>query len=331
MSSAPPPPAPTLGFVGLGMMGQPIADRLRAAGQPLVVYNRTRTKAEPLLAQGARWAFTARDLGREVGVGVVFTIVTDAKALDRLVFGPRGLAAGLGRGALLVDLSTIAPAQSRSFGERLAAKGIHFVDAPVGGSVEAARNGKLVAFVGGSAEDVERARPFLANFARRIEHLGPVGAGTSMKLVNNLLTMTYVAVAAEALTLAEGLGLERRRTLDLLLDGNGYTRLLEQKRIAFEERRYPPQFQLRLADKDLRLIADAAKGAGREARIAREAQRMVHEGVRAGRGAEDFSAVFESALVRRARGSGPPPAANPPPPPGGPLAPPLEPTDGPAP
>ncbi len=299
--STPAPAAPeVIGFIGLGMMGAPIAERLRAAGHSLVVHNRTRSKAEPLLAAGARWAFAPKDVGREATSKLVFTSLSDAKALDRVLFGRRGLAESLGPGALVVDLSTIAPAESRSVADRLGARGIHFVDGPLGGSVEAARNGRLLAFVGGSDEDVARARPFLASFARRVEHVGPVGAGTAMKLVNNLLTVTYVAAAAEALSLAEGLGLDRRRAIDLLLDGGGYSRLFEQKRIAFEERRYPAQFQLRLADKDLRLIAAAARSVGRDARIAREAERLLREGIRAGFGGDDFAAALEPALARRA-------------------------------
>lgn len=281
-------------------MGAPIAERLRTTDHSLVVYNRTREKAEPLLAAGARWAFTPRDVGRAATAKIVFTSVSDAKALDRILFGRHGLASGLDPGAVVVDLSTISPSQSRSFSEQLSVRGVHFVDAPLGGSVEAARNGRLLVFVGGSEEDVARVRPLLERIGRRVEHLGPVGSGTSMKLVNNLLTVSYVALAAEALSMAEGLGLDRRRTIDLLLDGGGYSRLLEQKRLAFEERRYPTQFRLRLAEKDLKLIAHAAHVVGRDVRIAHEAGHLLADGVRAGLGDEDFAAVLETALARRA-------------------------------
>jgi len=293
------PPA-LVGFIGLGMMGAPIAERLQAAGQPLVVYNRTREKGEAVLAGGATWAFTPRDVGRAATAKMVFTALSDAKALERVLFGRSGLARGMGSGSLLVDLSTIAPAQSRAIAERLASQGVHFVDAPMGGSVDAARNGRLTLFVGGTEEDVARARPLLERLARRVEHLGPVGAGTSMKLVNNLLTVSYVALAAEALALADRFGLDRRRVIDLLLDGGAYSRMLEQKRIAFEERRYPVQFKLLLAEKDLKLVTHAAHGAGGDAQIAREASRLLVESIRSGLGEEDFSAVFEAAIARRA-------------------------------
>jgi 3-hydroxyisobutyrate dehydrogenase-like beta-hydroxyacid dehydrogenase len=319
--STPPSPEPALvGFIGLGMIGAPIAERLQAAGHPLVVHNRTREKAEPLLSRGARWAFTPRDVGRAATAKMVFTAVTDARALDRILFGRAGLARGLSSGSLLVDLSTIAPDQTRAFAAQLSAQGVHLVDASLGGSVEAARNGRLLVFAGGSDEDVARARPFLNEFARRVEHLGPVGAGTSMKLVNNLLALSYVALAGEALALAERLGLDRRRVIDLLLDGGGYSRLFEQKRLIFEERRYPAQFLLRLAEKDLKLITHTAHRAGGEAALAHEAGRLVSEAVRAGHGEEDFSAVFEAAIARRAPVRAPPspvpssgPETNPPP------------------
>ncbi len=292
---------PVIGFVGLGMMGAPIAERLRAAGHPLVVHNRTREKAEPLLAGGARWAFTPKDVGRAATSKIVFTIVSDARALERVLFGRNGLAHGLRPGALVVDLSTIAPFQSRSFAERLGATGIRFVDAPLGGSVDAARNGRLLIFVGGADEDVGRARPLLERIGRRVEHLGPVGAGSSMKLVNNLITLSYAALAAEALAFAEGLGLDRRRTIDLLLDGGGYSRILEQKRVALEERRYPAQFFLYLAEKDLKLITRTAHLVDRDVPLAHEAERLATEGVRAGLGFQDWAVMLETALGRRWR------------------------------
>ena len=301
MSTPAVPERPAIGFIGLGMMGAPIAERFRAAGHALVVYNRTREKAEPILAAGAKWAFTPKDVGRAATSRIIFTIVSDAKALERVLFGRNGLARGLRAGALVVDLSTIGPSQSRSFAERLQATGVHFVDAPLGGSVDAARNGRLLVFVGGTAEDVTRVRPLLERIGRRVEHLGPVGAGTAMKLVNNLLTLSYAALAAEALSLAEGFGFDRPRTLELLLDGGGYSRILEQKRLSFEERRYPVQFSLSLAEKDLKLIVHAAHQVDRDAPIAREAGRLASEGVRAGLGGQDWAVMLETALGRRWR------------------------------
>ncbi len=317
IAAEPVPPPAKVGFIGLGMMGAAIAERIRAAGHPLVVHNRTRSKGASLVAAGATWAFHPKDVGREASAKVVFLDLTDARAVHRVLFGRNGLVAGLPRDALVVDLSTIGPSDSRDVAQKLGALGLHYIDAPVGGSVEAAHNGQLLAFVGGSEEDVARARPLLAAAAQRIEHLGPVGAGTSMKLVNNLLMVGDLALAAEGVAVAEGLGLDRKRTVDILLEGGGYSRILELKRADFEERRYPPQFQLHLATKDLKLVAIAARAVDREVRIGKEAARMAQEAVRGGRGNEDFSAILEAALARRVRRS-PTPETSAPAPPTGP-------------
>jgi 3-hydroxyisobutyrate dehydrogenase-like beta-hydroxyacid dehydrogenase len=293
----PPPPGP-VGFVGLGMMGAPIAGRLAAAGVPLVVHNRTRGKADPLIAQGATWAETPRAVGRAAAGHVVFTMLTDARAVRATLFGRTGVAAGAAAGTLVVDLSTIAPEESRRFAERLRTRGLRYVDAPVGGSVDAAETGELLVYAGGEEEDVDRARPYLERFARRTERLGPVGAGTSMKLVNNLVTIAGFAVTAEALALAEGLGLPRERTVELLLAGGARSRMLEAKRESLERRSYPPRFKLSLAAKDLRLAERSARESGVGYRLAREARRLADEGIRAGLSEKDFSSLLEAALAR---------------------------------
>jgi 3-hydroxyisobutyrate dehydrogenase len=298
------PESPTAaGFVGLGAMGAPVARRLLEAGVPLVVHNRTREKAEGLVAAGARWAETPRDVGRAATGQTIFTLLSDAKAVRTVLFGRTGLARGAGPGTLIVDLSTVTPEESRSFAERLSRRGIHFMDAPLGGSTDAAAEGRLLVFVGGSTDDLARARPLLDRFARRVELLGPVGAGSSMKLVNNLLSIGHVALAGEALALVQGFGLDRGRAIELLLDGGGESRMLGLKKEAFLRQEYPTRFRLALARKDLGLIDRAARDAGGSARIAREVRRLFDEAIAQGLGERDFAAVLESALARRRGGT----------------------------
>lgn len=287
-----------VGWIGLGRMGIPIAGRLIDHGISLVVYNRTRAKAEPLLARGARWAESPRSLAIETGPNIVFTLLTDGRAVRSVLFGRRGVAAGAAPGTLVVDLSTIAPDESRAIAEQLATRGIHFVDAPLGGSTPAAEEGKLLVYAGGDPADVDRVRPLLDRFARRVERIGPVGAGSSMKLVNNLVMVGYVVLAAEALALAQGLNVDRDRALDLLLDGGGQSRILADKRVAFSRREYPTRFSLSLATKDLRLIGRSARSVGGNLPVARELRRVMEEAARAGLGDQDLAAVFERALAR---------------------------------
>jgi len=312
-SETPPP----IAFVGLGTMGGPIAARLLAAGTPLVVHNRDRAKAEPLLSAGASWADTPKQAARLAAQGLAFVMVSDVRAVRAVAFGRRGLLAGASAGLLVVNLSTIAPEESRAVAGRFAARGVHYLEAPVGGSADAARDGQLVVYAGGDAADVARARPLLERFAVRVEHLGAVGLGAAMKLVNNLVTVTTVAVDAEALALGEALGLERARTLELLLAGSGQSAMLARKREAFLAGRYPVQFKLELAEKDLRLIGRSASEVGARTPIAREAQRLAAEAMRDGYAGQDFSVVLEAARRRRAGTSGT--AVLPPAPPEGPV------------
>lgn len=301
MTAATLPGLPPVAFLGLGAMGGPIARRLLAAGYPMCVFNRTAERAAALTAAGARLAGTPRAAGEFATGGHVVTLLSDAPVVRRLLFGRQGASCGAGPGTQFIDLSTIAPEQSREIAARLSLRGQSFVDAPLGGSTDAAAEGKLLIYAGGSDSDVGRARPFLAHIARRVEHLGPVGAGEAMKLVNNLVTLSQVALASEALAFAEGVGIDRRKAIELLLDGGGHSRMLEAKRDALSERRYPARFRLSLAQKDLRLIERVARETGRSVRLAREARRLVDEAVRAGLANADFSAVFEAALARGGR------------------------------
>ncbi len=291
----------TVGFVGLGQMGSRIAARLARAGLPLVVTDRSPDKAASVVAAGARALPRPLDVGAAVGSGVAFTMVSDAAAFRAVVFGRTGLARGLRAGSLLIDLGTVRPEESREFARRLAERGVHFLDAPVGGSVDAAEAGTLLLFVGGDPAHLERARSLLLRLATEVHHLGPVGQGSAMKLVNNLLSIGNVALIAEALAFGERLGLDRPAMLELLVRGGGRSVMLERKRTELLERRYDPRFRLALARKDLRLIEASGREAHAPTRLAREARRLVDEAMAAGHGEEDFSVVLEAALARTRR------------------------------
>ena len=291
-------------------MGTPMVRRLLAAGFSVVVHNRDRSKADPLVAAGASAVDSPRALGKAAAGGLVLVNVSDAAAFRAVVFGRGGVAAGSAPGTLVVNLGTIAPEEARRFAERLAGRSLRYLEAPVGGSRDAAAAGELLVFAGGEAADLARAQPVLTHLAQRIELVGPVGAGSAMKLVNNLVTLATVALDAEALALAEAFGLDPVRTVDLLLAGGGASRMLARKREAFLRGDYAVQFKLALAAKDLRLVRRAARDVGASALLAREAQRLADEGLRAGDGDRDFSVLLEAARRRRAAGTG---SAGPPP------------------
>jgi 3-hydroxyisobutyrate dehydrogenase-like beta-hydroxyacid dehydrogenase len=306
--SNPPELTMAVGFVGIGHMGLQLAQRLVHAGIPVIVWNRTQSKVDPLVAAGAKWSTSPKDLAKSIGKGITFLMLTDGAAVKKVLFGVKGLARGAPAGALFVNVSTIDPDESRAFAARLQERGIHYLDAPVAGSVDQVPKGEVIFFAGGEESEVARARPLLEKMGRRVEHMGPTGSGNSMKLANNLLMVGIAALSAEALALAEGLHLDRARVIAELLAGGGHSLVLERKAPDFLSRTYPPLFTTALARKDLKLAEKVATREGRPLKMNREARRLLDETVALGHSEDDFSAVFEATLAR-GRGSAPSPAA----------------------
>lgn len=289
-----------LGFCGLGQMGAPMAGRLLEAGHEVAVWNRTAERAAALVDRGARQARSPADAAE--GAEALFTMVATAEALDAVLFGEDGAAGALGDGATLVDSSTVGPAVARSVADRLP-DGVSMLDAPVLGSVPQAEDGSLKVFVGGEEGVVERRRALLECFGRPT-HLGPLGAGSAMKLVANSTLGALMTGLAEALALADALGLEQGAVLDLLAESPiGAT--VKSKRSRVESGRYPPNFKLSLAAKDLRLVTEAAERAGVQARLGAAARAWMEDADRAGLGDLDYSAVI--AHVRGLDAAGPEP------------------------
>jgi 3-hydroxyisobutyrate dehydrogenase len=205
-----------IGFAGLGRMGQAMAGRLLAAGFPLALHNRTRAKADALLNQGAAWAETLADLTSQSDI--IFTILTDDRAVEQVYSGTEGLLAGECDGKLVVEMSTIRTSTILALGPQIAACRAQLLDAPVSGTLEPARQGQLLAMVGGTEEDLERARPALEVLCRRIVHLGPSGSGTTMKLALNMPMAIFWAGLAEAMAIGSQFGLDTAQMLDVYLD-----------------------------------------------------------------------------------------------------------------
>jgi 3-hydroxyisobutyrate dehydrogenase-like beta-hydroxyacid dehydrogenase len=281
-----------LAFLGLGQMGAPMAGRLLEAGHDLTVWNRTPERAEPLVEAGARPAASPREAGG--GAEAAFTMLADPGALDDVVFGNQGLAAGLPDDATLIEMSTVGPEAVRRVAGQLE-RGIEVVDAPVLGTIPHATGGTLQIFVGGTADQYRTWSPVLEVLGRPI-HVGPAGAGAAMKLVVNSTLGALMAGLGEALALADGLGLDQDQVLDVLAESSiGIT--VKGKRSLIESGTFTPNFKLTLARKDLRLVTEAAEAAGVELRLAPEAARWLADADRAGLGDLDYSAVV--AHIRR--------------------------------
>jgi 3-hydroxyisobutyrate dehydrogenase-like beta-hydroxyacid dehydrogenase len=273
--------------VGLGAMGARIARRLLAAGNELVVWNRTPERAAELVELGAVQAATPADAGRDVEV--VLTMVSDPAALEAVTEGEDGVAAGLRGSTTLIQMSTVAPATLSRL-EMVLPAGTALLDAPVLGSLVEAESGALVIFAGGPAPLVERWRPLLSALGS-VEHVGPVGAGTAAKLVANSTLFGVLGVLGEALALAEGLGLSTEQAFEVLA-ATPLAAQAERRRPVIETGEYPTRFALALALKDAGLIAEAATAAGVDLRLAGAARAWLAEAADAGWGERDYAAVL---------------------------------------
>ena len=207
-----------LGYLGLGMMGFPMSRRLIDAGYDVTVWNRSAAKATALVEAGAKLASCPCDIA--ASAGIIFMCVTDAAAVDEVVFGPEGVATVAGSGKLVVDFSSIHPDAARAAAARLkAANGMGWVDAPVSGGTKGAEEGTLAVMAGGDAADIERVRPYVLSMARRLTHMGPTGAGQTTKLCNQVIVGCAMAVLAEATRLATNAGIDAKKLPEALAGG----------------------------------------------------------------------------------------------------------------
>lgn len=216
-----------VGVAGIGRMGAAIAERLLKHGHQVTVWNRTAAKAQALVEHGAVVAASPAQLA--ASVDIILSILTDANAIAATYDGPEGLLSGAISGKLFVEMSTVRPDTQRALAARIQAKGAAMIDCPVGGTTGPARDGKLLGFVGGDAADLARVQPVLEQLCRRIEHVGPVGAGASLKLAINLPLLVYWQAVGEALALCQPLNLDPARLVSIFADTSGGPNVLKTR------------------------------------------------------------------------------------------------------
>ena len=283
-----------IAVVGLGAMGSRIAARLVGAGHELVVWNRTREKAERFAAaHGVAVAPTPADAAARVELAI--TMVRDAEALRAVVTGERGIAAGAP--PTLIDMSTVGPRAiawlASAVGEQSAV-----LDAPVLGSLSEAESGSLTVFVGGAEPLVSRWTPVLRALGTPV-HVGPLGSGAAAKLVANSTLFGTITILGEALALADALGLPRDKAFEILA-ATPIAAQAERRRPALDSGEYPPRFSLSLARKDAELVADAAASAGVDLPVAAAALTWLADAEENNHGDEDYAAVLAEILAQRA-------------------------------
>jgi 3-hydroxyisobutyrate dehydrogenase len=281
----------SVALLGLGTMGAGMAANLLKAGFPLAVWNRSRAKAEAFAAQGARVAETPADAA--CGASVVVSMLADDAASRAVWLGSDGALAAAEKDAVLVDSSTVSPAWIAELAKAAAARGVSFLDAPVTGSRAQAAAGQLSFLVGGPAETLATARPVLEAMSKEIAHLGPVGSGAKLKLVNNFLCGVQIASLAEGMVWLERSGLDLDQALAFLKSGAAGSPLLGSISARMAARDYAVNFYLKLMAKDLQYAGEAAAESGVDLTTAANARALFEQAVALGYAEQDMSAVVE--------------------------------------
>ena len=280
-------------FAGLGIMGAPMAANLARAGLEVAVYTRTKEKAERFDAEhdNARAAATPADAAADANAFV--SIVPDAPQVEEILFGENGAAEALPDGALVVEMSTIAPTASKAIAERLAPR--PYVEAPVSGSKPKAEDGTLTIMAGGPPEDFEQARPLFDILGERIVHVGPVGHGQMAKLLTNTMGAVNAAALAECVHTAKAMGLDKQAFLDVASGSAGASAMVTLKgEPMFEERFEPPLFKLEHMLKDVRHCIAEARALCIELRLGALAEKLYAKAADDGLGEKDFAAVYSA-------------------------------------
>jgi 2-hydroxy-3-oxopropionate reductase len=286
----------TIGFIGLGVMGAPMARNLLAAGYDVVAWNRSARPLEELAAAGARAADGPGAVAREADV--VISIVKDDGAVREVLGGPEGAIGAARAGSLVIDMSTVSPALARELAEEAAARGVGFLDAPVSGGDVGARDGTLSIMVGGEAAEVERARPVFEVLGSRVTHVGAAGAGQVAKACNQVLVAVIFGGLAEALVLGSKLGVDPAAILDAVGGGMAANRIMEVRRDNFLGHDFTPGFKVDLHHKDLEIALGASGEVDAPLPLTAEVQQMFRQLRAAGFGAEDDSALLRVAEQR---------------------------------
>jgi len=284
-----------VGFLGLGVMGQGMAGQILGHGHELTVYNRTAERANELVARGARLAATPREAAE--GNDVVVTMVSNDQALHQVAEGPDGLLAGLGEGAIVLQMSTVGPDTTAWLAEHTAERGGAFVDAPVTGSLPEASAGKLWVLAGADSAVLERVRPVLDAVSQTVYHIGAVGQGTRIKLAFNLVGGGLVAALAEGIALAEAAGIDPSLYIQVIQDSDLPRRLWIGKATAMATNDFAPRFSLANMAKDITLAIELGKAYGLQLSQGEATHATLIRGADAVGGDKDMAAAVEG--VRR--------------------------------
>jgi 2-hydroxy-3-oxopropionate reductase len=280
----------TIGFIGLGIMGKPMAQNLMKAGHPLVVYNRTASKAQELVSAGARQADSPREVANHAEV--IITMVADSPEVEQIILGPHGVVEGVKTGSVIIDMSSISPVVTKKIAAELAEKGVAMLDAPVSGGEIGATQGTLSIMVGGDEAVFEEVKPILEKMGKSVVRVGEIGAGGFTKLSNQIIVAAALQAIAEAMVLAQKAGVDIQRVYEAIKGGMAGGRTLDMKIPLLVQHRFEPGFKMDLHIKDLKNALLAGKSLGAPL----PATALIHELFTAcsaqGKGQKDHSVVY---------------------------------------
>jgi len=291
-----------IGFIGLGIMGKPMAARLVHAGFPVTVHNRSSAAADELAGEGAEVADSPRQAAE--GSDIVVTMLPDSPDVEAVMLGEEGVLAGVREGMLVIDMSTIAPATARKVHAAFAERGVEAVDAPVSGGEPAAIDGQLSIMAGGSEDAVARALPIFEELGKATTHIGAPGAGQVAKAANQIVVALTIQVVAEALTLARKAGVDPARVREALLGGLAQSKVLEVHGERMLEGQFDPGFRIELHRKDLAIALQSAREDGVALLATGQVAELLNALIAQGAGGRDHSAL--STLYDQLSGVGDP-------------------------
>lgn len=280
-----------IGFIGLGLMGRPMALNLARAGHTLHLWARRPASLEPFADTGAHAHVSAAQVAKHAEI--VFTMVADAPDVREVCLGPDGIAAGAKPGLTVVDMSTINPNAAREIGAALAEKGIDFLDAPVSGGEVGAINASLTIMVGGRPEVFEKTKPLFEKIGKSVTLIGEIGAGQVAKACNQILTGVGVAAVAEAFNFAAKNGVDVAKVREALLGGFAYSRILENHGQRMLDRNFKPGFKAWMHQKDLRIVMEEAHRLGLMLPAAAATAQLFNAIVGSGMGEDDSIAALK--------------------------------------
>ena len=279
-----------LGFVGLGLMGSRIVQRLLAAGHHVSGHNRTRAKAENLIQAGMQWKDSPSEVAQ--AADITFSMVRDTAALSSVTDGPDGILAGLSAGKIYVDMSTVSPRLIRDLAGRVAATGAQMLEAPVSGSLPAAESGTLIIYAGGSADTLEKVRPVFEQLSQKIIHVGANGQAVATKIAINLNLPIQLIALFEAVLLAERSGIPRAAALDALLNSVIASTALKYRGPFILKMPEEVWFSAAMMQKDIRLALELGEELGVTLRTAELVDGALSKAIDMGWGDEDFAVLF---------------------------------------